>query len=142
MSNAFAMMESCSILSDIPNKEEELYHFIKKMELELNAITKMENWLNSLKIIENFNKKKKIHFFLLELDTIQEKLLLTGYSKRQEEKAMLDYANAERRIYGKKEYDVVLVSVDLTADLKKAYPNYFLDTTEFIGYLKKILQKY
>ncbi len=41
-----------------------------------------------------------------------------------------------------KEYDVVLVGADTTSDLKKAYPNYFLDTKEFIFYLKKILNKY
>ena len=53
-----------------------------------------------------------------------------------------DYANAEKRIYGKQEYDAVLVGADKSTDLKKAYPNYFLDTGEFIKFLEKILHKY
>ena len=76
-----------------------------------------------------------------ELDTIQEKLVVTAYSKSQENKALEDYARAEKKIYGKKEYDVVLVGADKSTDLKKAYPNYFLDTGEFIKYLEKILDK-
>lgn len=67
---------------------------------------------------------------------------ISAYSKRQEEKAINDYARAEKRIYGKKEYDAVLVSTDTASDLKKAYPNYFLDTKEFINYLNEILDKY
>lgn len=74
----------------------------------------------------------------MELDTIQEKLTISAYSKRQEEKAIKDYINAEKKIYGKKEYDVVLVGADTISDLKKAYPNYFLDTKTFISYLNKV----
>ena len=39
----------------------------------------------------------------------------------------------------KGEYDVVLVGADSVKDLKRAYPNYFLDTKEFLIYLNKIL---
>ena len=31
-----------------------------------------------------------------------------------------------------KDYDIVLVGAESTTDLKKAYPSYFLDTTEFL----------
>ena len=52
-----------------------------------------------------------------------------------------DYAEAEKRNNGKKEYDVVLVGADTSTDLKKAYPNYFVDTGEFLSYLQKIINK-
>ena len=42
----------------------------------------------------------------------------------------------------KKEYDVVLVGADSSTDLEKAYPNYFVDTQEFLQYLEKIIRKY
>jgi len=37
---------------------------------------------------------------------------------------------------------VVLVGADDSTDLEKAYPNYFVDTDEFLRYLKKIVDKY
>jgi len=142
ISSAFARLENCPTISNTPNDEKELYLLIKKKEKELNVRTKMENWLKSIKVFDDLKNKKKFHFFLLELDTIQEKLIISAYSKREEEKAINDYASAEKKIYGKKEYDVVLVGADTSSDLKKAYPNYFLDTKEFIGHLNKILNKY
>jgi ppGpp synthetase/RelA/SpoT-type nucleotidyltranferase len=142
VSSAFAKMEKCPIILGTPDDEKELYSLIKEKERELNVITKMESWTESMKFIDNLKNKKNHHFFLLELDTIQEKLTISTYSKRQEEKAINAYAKAEKKIYGRKEYDVVLVGADTTSDLKKAYPNYFMDTKEFINYLNKILNKY
>src|SRR3990167_4764318 len=102
----------------------------------------MKGWTEGVKVFEEAVKKKpKLQFFLLELDIIGEKLNITGYTKNQEEKAILDYAKAEKRNQGKKEYDVVLVGADTTNDLKKAYPNYFVDTKEFLIHLQKILSK-
>jgi len=141
VSSAFAQMEKCPIIPGTPDDEKELYSLIKEKEKELNVVTKMKNWTKSIRLIEDLKHKKNSHFFLLELDTIQEKLIISTYSKRQEEKAINDYARAEKNIYGKKEYDVVLVGADTTSDLKKAYPNYFMDTKEFINYLSKILNK-
>lgn len=142
ISSAFAKLEGCPTISNTPDDEKELYLLIKEKEKELNVRSKMENWTHSIKLFDDLKNKKNVKFFLLELDTIQEKLIISAYSKRQEEKAIDDYANAERKIYGRKEYDVVLVGADTTADLKKAYPNYFLDTKAFIFYLNKILNKY
>ena len=142
VSSAFAKMEECPTIPNTPDNEKELYLLIKKKAKELNVITKMKNWTDSIKLFDDLKNKKNLHFFLLELDTIQEKLIISAYSKRQEEKAIKDYASAEKKIYGRKEYDVVLVGADTVSDLKKAYPNYFLDTKEFIKYLNEILDKY
>jgi len=78
----------------------------------------------------------------LELDISGDKLNITLYAKQQEAKAIEDYAKAEKRIEGKKGYDVVLVGVEDMADLEKAYPNYFVDTKDFLNYLEKITKKY
>jgi ppGpp synthetase/RelA/SpoT-type nucleotidyltranferase len=142
VSSAFARMEHCPTIPGTPDNERELYLAIKEKEKELKVRTKLENWAKSLKLFDDLKNKKNLHFFLLELDTIQEKLTVSAYSKRQEEKAIREYVRVEKKIYGRKEYDVVLVGADTTADLKKAYPNYFLDTKEFLTRLNKIINKY
>jgi len=142
VSSAFAKLENCPIIANTQQNEKELYSLIKQKEKELNVRTKMKHWSKSVKLFDNLKSGKGLHFFLLELDTIQEKLTISAYSKRQEQKAIFDYAQAEKKIYGRKEYDVVLVGADTFQDLKKAYSNYFLDTKEFLKYLDKILNKY
>jgi ppGpp synthetase/RelA/SpoT-type nucleotidyltranferase len=141
VSSAFARLENCPQVPNTPLDEKELFLSIKKKEKELNVRTRMRAWTTSLRYFDSL-KTKNPYFFLLELDTIQEKLLITPFSKRQEEKAIEAYAVAEKKIYGEKAYDAVLVGADDSADLKKAYPNYFLDTREFIKYLEKVLNKY
>lgn len=142
VSSAFAKLENSPIIENTPHDERELYSLIAQKEAQLQVRSKMKNWTKSIKQFDDLKNKKNIHLFLLELDTIQEKLTITAYSKRQEQKAIADYANAEKKIYGRNEYDVVLVGADTANDLKKAYPNYFLDTREFLVYLTKILEKY
>lgn len=142
VSSAFAIMENTPLAPNTPVDKKELYSQIKKKEEELQVIKVMRGWAQAVQVFEKASKERpNLKFFLLELDISGEKLNITGYPTGQEEKAILDYAKAEKRNQGKKEYDVVLVGVDATNDLKKAYPNYFADTTDFLENLKKILNK-
>ncbi|MCK5149903.1 RelA/SpoT domain-containing protein [Candidatus Pacearchaeota archaeon] len=142
VSSAFAIMEDTALVPNTPKNKKELYSQIKKKEKELQVIKVMKGWKQAVEVFGQAAKEKPhLQFFLLELDLVQERLLVKGYTKNQEEKAISDYAKAEKRNQGKKEYDVVLVGADTTNDLKKAYPNYFVDTREFLIYLQKILDK-
>lgn len=143
VSSAFAALEQSPTIKDTPYNEKELYSLIKEKEMKLDVIHRMKNWAESINYVDNNLKTKKhLNFYLLELDTNLDKLSIRSYSKRQEERAIADYLAVEKRIYGLSNYDVVLVGADTLADLKKAYPNYFLDTKEFLKYLEKILKKY
>ncbi len=142
VSTAFAKMEGCAPVPNTPTDEKELYSQIKKKEAELNVIKKMTGWGAAIRVFEQEmkTKQKKVQFFLLELDIVGEKLNFTSYTKSQEGKAILAYAEAEKRFRGRKEYDVVLVGADTTTDLRKAYPNYFVDSGEFVENLQKIIK--
>ncbi|MBN1618072.1 RelA/SpoT domain-containing protein [Candidatus Dojkabacteria bacterium] len=142
VSSAFAMMEKCPVVPDLQTNEKKLYLKIKRTEKDLKVISKMRKWTDSVRIFDNFKNKNNFHFLLLELDTIQEKLSVSAFSKRSEDKAISSYAEAEKKIFGRKEYDVVLVGTDKLVDLKRAYPNYFFDTREFIKRLEIIINKY
>ena len=145
VSSAFAKMENCSCILGTPEDEKELYSKIKQKEKELNVISKMSGWTNAMQFFRREIKaksKKKVQFFLLELDILGEKLNITSYTKEEEQKAISDYSALEKRHSGRKDYDVVLVGVDTANDLQKAYPNYFVDSREFLSYLQKIISKY
>lgn len=142
-SSAFAKLENCPVIDGTPDNEKELYTLIKEKEKELNVRHRMSNWTESIQFVENNLKDKKhIYFYLLQLDINLDKLSIRAYTKKQEQKAIADYLDVEKRVYDQKGYDVVLVGAETLQDLKKAYPNYFLDTKEFLKYLDKILNKY
>ncbi len=142
VSSAFALIENCPLVPNTPLNLKELYSQIKVKEEELQVIKVMSGWAEAIEVFQRESQQKPhLQLFLLELDIIGEKLNITGYTNGEEEKAIFDYAKAEKRNQGKREYDVVLVGVNAANELKEAYPNYFADTREFLENLKKIIGK-
>lgn len=142
VSSAFAIQEGTALVPNTPRNPKELYRQIKQKEDELRVINIMGNWTKAIRIFEREVKQKpNLQYFLLELDTLGEKLNITGYTADEEQKALGEYARIEKVNQEKRECDVVLVGVDAAQDLKKAYPNYFADTGEFLAELNKILRK-
>jgi ppGpp synthetase/RelA/SpoT-type nucleotidyltranferase len=141
VSSAFAIMEKTPLVPNTPTNLNELYFQIKEKEKELQVMKIMKGWTSAVRVFKAVAKEKpNLKFFLLELDVLQEKLNLTGYSSEDEEKAILDYSRAEKINQNNRGYDVVLVGADKASDLEKAYPNYFVDTKEFLKYLEKIVK--
>ncbi len=141
LGSAFALMEACPLVPDTPLNKTELYSQIKTKEKELGLMSKMLGWASAMEFFTkeiSAKKKKKVQFFLLELDILGGKLNIKAYTKAEELKAIEDYSSLEKRHSGQKDFDVVLVGVDKMDDLKKAYPNYFVDTKEFVEHVRKI----
>lgn len=140
VSSAFAQMENCPVIEGTPSSKDDLYDLIRDKAKKLDVIHRMTNWTESIEHVEkNFKNKKHLYFYLLELDINLDRLSIKAYTKRQEKKAIAEYLKIEKKIYNLPGYDVVLVGADTLQNLKKAYPNYFLDTKEFLKYLNKIL---
>jgi ppGpp synthetase/RelA/SpoT-type nucleotidyltranferase len=145
MGSAFAKKEGCPIVPNTPEDEKELYSQIKAKEKELNFIEKMNSWADVMPYIDNQIKsrgKAKAKFFLLELDILRKKTIITPFTEKEEQKAIDKYSELEKKYPVGKDYDIVLVGAENTSDLKKAYPSYFLDIAEFLGYLRNIISKY
>lgn len=140
VSSAFSNIEGYAYLTGTPQNEKELYLKIKDKEAQLKAIDKMKAFATAFK--DYTTKEKKAKFFLLELLIKDKRLLITEYGEKEKDQALKDYSDKEKEHKGKIDYDVVLVSVDGVKELKRAYPNYFADTREFIDYLEKIINKY
>lgn len=143
VSSAFAITEGTPIISGTSRNKKELYNQIRVQEKKLNVIKIMEGWTQAVKVFQEMSEKKELdlQFFLLELDIEDGKLNLRGYPRELEDKAIEDYDYAEKKNQDKKTYDVVLVGADTTNDLKKAYPNYFVDSEEFLVKLQQIINK-
>jgi ppGpp synthetase/RelA/SpoT-type nucleotidyltranferase len=140
VSSAFALMEGEAPVPGTPTDPRELKREIKKRVGELRVFQKMEKWTKAITIIEP--KMKELHFFLLVLDVSEqdkERLEIRGYLKDAERTATDQYLEAEKNQGTDPNKDVVLVAADSIDELRKAYPNYFIDTSHFLEYLKKYL---
>lgn len=140
VSSAIAIKEGCIPVLGTPSNRQELYNQIKKKERELNVIKKMQGW-DAARVFfeEEMKRKTNARFFLLSLDIKGSALTISSYTEKEEKKAVTDYSKMEERYKDNKEFDVVLVGVDDINELKYAYPNYYVDTREFIEVLKEIL---
>jgi hypothetical protein len=86
------------------------------------------------------SKDKDVKYSLLVLNVPKRKVEISNYSKRELERAFKDYADVEDEIKNKEGVSAVLASTDSFRQLKRAYPNYFLDTGEFLKIVNEALQ--
>ena len=142
VSSAFALMEKSPLVPNTPLNKMKLYSLIKKKEKELQVIKIMKKWKEAIRRFRLAVKERpNLKFFLLELDLNSESLKVSGYQKKDEDKAIEKYSKLEKKNKGKVEYDIVLVGANTTKDLEKAYPNYFIDADDFLEKLKVIIDK-
>ena len=75
--------------------------------------------------------KNKRDYFLLTLEIDKSNIQVRRFSPDNIESATRRYAELEKEFKDNLSKDVVLVSAESVHGLKKAYPNYFADTSEF-----------
>lgn len=106
------------------------------IERKLRAFTVAANHISG----QNVNSK----YHLISLDIENRRVIVKNYSEAKLEEANKEYTEIERQISEGAKLQVVLVSAGSINSLRQAYPNYFLDTGEFlkkIDYLEKQLKK-
>jgi putative GTP pyrophosphokinase len=143
VSSAFAIMEKATPVPGAPISIKILHDEIQKLSKKLDVVKKMNEWAKIHKFIENFEKdsKTQVGFYLLNLNLDSKELKISAFSTKQEGVANSEYAKLEEKMLTNKENrDIVLVSAETTRELRKAYPNYFLDTKEFINQLKNFFK--
>lgn len=141
LSSAFATMENCPTVPNTPTDKKELFTLIAQKEKELKVITKIKQWAATMRTFDEDTLKKGAKLFLLELNIKDENLRIIAYTEKEEQIALDMYARLEKEHAGNKEYDVVLAGVDEAHDLKKAYPNYYVDMDEFVQTLESIIKE-
>ena len=138
MSTYIAMKEKAPLIADTPQDSEELCQELRKYAEQLGAVRHLELYAAAVDAPQRIGAGKKQHYFLLELDPSQRRIRITGYDFDELAKANTDYLNVEREILKGGLRDAVLVSVKSFAALKRAYPNYFLDTHRFIQLVNEV----
>lgn len=136
VSSLFAIKEELPKLEIHADKSmEELMVYCYNLCNKLNILTTLKALRVSTNKIETDNFPGE--YYILNINIKEMKVQILIYDKKEYERATREYLRLEKSIT-EGENAVVLVSASSIKSLKKAYPSYFLDTSEFIQALEKI----
>lgn len=115
----------------------ETYAMVAKVESELRVLEKLSGF--SIAADRISEEKGQGSFHLIVLDSEKKTVSIRPYPRNKLEQANEDYAAIEKRAQNGEQLEAVLVSAGPIEALKRAYPNYFLDTHEFIRQVSKMI---
>ena len=136
MASVFAIREECAPVPGTPTTLDELHAEIKQLNTD-HHIVRVFSQYNT--IIPHIQKQKYAKYFLVTLDPIKLEVSVRGFKKAESREANKAYTLAESMMPKKTTTQVVLVSVASMRTLKHAYPNYFLDTQDFLRDVRSII---
>jgi ppGpp synthetase/RelA/SpoT-type nucleotidyltranferase len=130
MGTALATREDCPPVPNTPSNPVELKAELREYAEKLDVTQRLQAFGTALQTVEGLVIGKDANYYLLELDPSAMKVNVLGYRRNDLQRATRDYLDAEKSLTGNS--DAVLVSVESMASLRRAYPNYFLDTNRFV----------
>lgn len=133
MGSAIARRERTPEVPDTPKRGElirELTHTARQLDVQ----KRLKSYGSALRTL-NTGKMNGAHYFLIALDPEAERVWVSAYPQNELERASADYLAMERTLTHRSGAEAVLVSVESIESLRRAYPNYFLDTSLFMNAL-------
>ncbi|HEV3252951.1 MAG TPA: RelA/SpoT domain-containing protein [Candidatus Acidoferrales bacterium] len=138
-SSAFAHREKAPVVPGTPKDKTILVNELRAIVGRANIMDSLRGWNDAIHYLEDADMANA-HQFLLVLDPNKNNLRVTQFSKESVTAAQRAYERAEKDTENDPTIQVVLVSVESVDALRKAYPNYYVDTRDFIKAVQKEIQ--
>lgn len=138
MGSAIALKERRPLVPATPTKPSELIAEIRALSSQLHIEKVLQQWGAAVQLLTEHPPEADA--YLLVLDTENMTMRITAYQEDQRLDATQEYSRVEKEIAGGAKSQAVLVSVSSVRDLRRAYPNYFLDTSVFINAMKQAIR--
>lgn len=110
---------------------------VAQTERELHVLDKLNGFAIAADRITTVRGQGAYH--LVVLDSENRTVKIRPYPIARLEQANIDYAEIEKRTKAGDPIEAVLVSAGPVDALRKAYPNYFLDTQAFVAQITKVI---
>lgn len=142
-SSAFAYKENTTPIpryKDLSRKE--TFSAVAEAEANLDALEKMNGFSVAVDhIVKGRGKGKSWSYHLIILNSLQKTVQIIPYDRESFKKAMMIYSRVEAEAAKGKKIEPVLVSAGPIDELRKAYPNFFLDIGDFMSIVHEIVNK-
>jgi len=137
VSSAFALIEKCPVSAQHATwKEKDIYKAAVAMGAKLDVKRKLDAFAVAANAISSNSGSGNFH--LMVLDAVERTVTVASFGKQRLEEANAAYADAERVAAEHPDMQTVLVATSSIEALRRAFPNYFLDTKQFLSALAKI----
>lgn len=142
VSSAFAHMEKCTRVPRFAGLTlEDTADEISKSENRLNALEMMKGLSVAAKLIYSGRAGKGWSYHLIILNSIERTVNVKPYDRDSFDQALSDYSEVEEKAAKGEKIEPVLVSAGPMDQLRRAYPNFFLDINDFAGAVAQIVTK-
>lgn len=138
--SAFAFVEKSPAVPETPSSPAMLALEIRRLQAKLKVKDTLDTYRHALKATEQ-RAKGESALYLLSLDPTAKRLTVMAFGAGKIAAATDAYAEAERQLPSRPGAQVVLVGSRSLEALRKAYPNYFLDTELFLSQLDRALRR-
>ena len=115
----------------------EIYQQVADAEADLRVLQKLRGFAIAADRITKESGQGAYH--LVVLDSSNRTVSIRPFALARLEEANIAYAEIEKRANDGEPIEAVLVSAGPVDALRKAFPNYFLDTEAFIGQIEKVI---
>jgi hypothetical protein len=131
VSSYFALQERSAAVPETPQRIDLLTREIRGLERELNLARSLRGWHQTSQIVREpgFRFKK---YILIEHNPGRGEVRMHTYGADEFEAASSRYSELEQAVTSQNQLQVVMASADSHAALRRAYPNLFVDPTEFL----------
>jgi len=139
--SAFAHHEHCKPVPRFASLNfKETCKKVTELEMQLGALDTMSGLSIAARAITT-PRRKAWHYHLIVLHSIERRVHVTSYDRESFEEAMRDYGKYEAEAVKGKQIEPVLVSAGPLKQLRQAYPNFFLDITDFARIVRELIRK-
>jgi ppGpp synthetase/RelA/SpoT-type nucleotidyltranferase len=129
MSSIFALKEEQPTIPGTPTTYPELCEEVRELNRQYHI---QSTFAQYSAIITHIEKERGAKYFLLKLDPVNYVVTVTSFRSNESQLANRAYTHEETKVPQGSGIQVVLVSVSSISALRRAYPNYFLDTQDFL----------
>jgi hypothetical protein len=133
-STAFALREETAPVPNTPVSHHEMAAELQDLSQKLDLANRLGAYGQAMRFLSNpQHGKGESHYFLIELNPGQKSVEVTTFKLSESVLANAKYLETEKKIKAMPGSEAVLVSVDSLETIRRAYPNYFLDTHVFMN---------
>lgn len=143
VSSAFAYMENTTLIPRFMKmSKDETFRRVAKANEELKVLEKIRGYSVAVnEIVKRGSTQQGWFYHLIILNSLQKSVQIKAYKRGSFKQANEDYAKIEEEVARGTKIEPVLVSAGPLGDLRRAYPNFFLDISGFVEKVEDIINK-
>jgi hypothetical protein len=145
-SGYFAYLEKSPCVPGTPENIEDLKSELRDLTEKLKVFNRLDGMASSVEVLKTIGTyaprigKNRIVEYIFVLDVEKRVIDPIGFTEAKLPLIADEYLRLEKEHFDNPNIQVVQVKVGTARDLKKAYPNYYLDAQSFLASIKAAIK--